>query len=472
MPIADNPYDAVAYPSLIIRHGRPGRLATIARLHGLSPPPIETARMLEVGGGDGLNAIALAAAYPRADFVNIDLAAEPIMRGRAWTQAAGLANVRHEIIDIVDAPAELDGTFDYIVAHGIYAWVPEAVRAGLMALFGRLLSADGVAYVSYNALPGGHTRIALREMILHHVGAIPDPRARIAATRTLLTGFAAPQPRDEPVTAAMRKEAEATLAQSDGQLFHDQLGPVYAPHSLSAVVEAAARHGLRYLGEASDGGQDQGFVDSARGDITDAALVRALQTYDYRHGRYFRKSLFVRSDRPVRRVIDGTRAPGLWASSDATDVGGGRIRIGRSERGVRDPRLRAIVQRLIALRPERVPVTTLSDDPQLLTDLCDLAVAGYVDLHTAPAPFAVVPGPRPRASPLARMQVGAGERRVVTLDHRRVEIDEAVAQALLLSDGAVDRDELERRWAGLHGAARTPLADALDRAAKRALLLA
>ena len=37
--------------------------------------------MLEIGGGDGMNVMAMAAAYPRAQFTNIDLAATAVARG-------------------------------------------------------------------------------------------------------------------------------------------------------------------------------------------------------------------------------------------------------------------------------------------------------------------------------------------------------------------------------------------------------
>src|SRR5690242_6182185 len=133
-------YDQVAYPSMIFRKTHPDRMAVLAKLHGLDPPAIDTARVLQIGGGDGLDAIALAAAYPRAEFVNFDIAEQPIGRGRRWSEAAALSNVRHLVLNILEAAERLDGTFDYISAHGIYAWVPDVVRAAVMPLIRRRLS--------------------------------------------------------------------------------------------------------------------------------------------------------------------------------------------------------------------------------------------------------------------------------------------------------------------------------------------
>jgi SAM-dependent methyltransferase len=473
MSATSNPYDQVAYPTLIFRHCRPERLAAIARLHGLAPGPLATARTLEVGGGDGFNMTALAAAYPGATFVNIDLSADAIVRGAGWARAAGLDNVRHELLDLIEAPDKLEGQFNYIFAHGVYAWVPPPVRVGLMTLFGRLLAPDGIAYVSYNAMPGGHTRIALREMLLHAIGHIAEPDRRIAEARRLLNTFVEPQTGDEPVVVAMRREAQATLEQTDGQLFHDQLGPYYAPQSLSEVVAAAAAQGLRYLGDAGDGGQDQGFVAPAHAGIDDRALVRALQMHDYRHGRYFRKSLFVRQDRWVRRVPDVDAARLMWVTSDAVDVGDDRFRVGRIERAVRDPRIAAMIRSVIAQRPAFVPLSGLTDDPQIMTELCDLAVAGYFELHVAPPPFSITAGEWPEVSPLARMQLESGMRRLATLDHRWTAVEsEALRRALSSMDGRTGRVELERRWAETPWATGLRFETAVAEAERRALLRA
>src|SRR5262245_41296039 len=137
---APTSYDLVAYPSDAFLATHPDRLATVARLHGLHSPAIETARVLEVGGGTGINVIAMAAAYPDAQFLSFDLAQEPVARGQAIVAAAGLTNVRVELADILVAAETLEGPFDYIIVHGVYSWVPEPVRAAIMRLIGRVLA--------------------------------------------------------------------------------------------------------------------------------------------------------------------------------------------------------------------------------------------------------------------------------------------------------------------------------------------
>ncbi|WP_116089598.1 class I SAM-dependent methyltransferase [Sphingomonas crusticola] len=464
-------YDQVAYPSMIFRKSHPDRLAVIARLHGMEPPAIETARVLQIGGGDGLDAIALATAFPRAHFVNFDIAAQPIARGRRWSEAAGIANVRHEILDILDAGEQLDGPFDYVIAHGIYAWVPEPVRAAVMPLIRRLLAPNGVAFVSYNTFPGGHSRIALREMMRHHVAHITSPPEQLAAVRALLHNFVKAQPTDEPITAAMRREAEAALAYPDGLLFHDGLNAFYYPQSFTAAVHDAQAHGLSYLGEASGGGLDKGFLDADRAGIEEKDLLHRLQALDYSNGRYFRTSLFVQAEARFSRVAFDEAARTMWVTTGARAATDALFQVGKRTIRINDPGRAALLRSIIAARPNRMPVASLAADAELLAALRHYALEDIVELSTVPAPFSSSPADKPQASPLARMQIAEGSPTVATLDHQLITLqDEDLRLLIRLLDGTRDRVALKRCWA--EGAASMPLDRALELIAAKALLVA
>ena len=111
-------YDTVAYPTAIFTQTHPDRLAAIARLHDLAPADPASARVLEIGCGDGMNLLAMAVAAPGARFTGFDLAPSVIARGQARA-AAGLSNVDLEVRDVVEAASALDGEFDYVIAHGL-----------------------------------------------------------------------------------------------------------------------------------------------------------------------------------------------------------------------------------------------------------------------------------------------------------------------------------------------------------------
>jgi SAM-dependent methyltransferase len=161
--VADS-YDELPYDDRPIFRTHPGRMAANARLFGMNPPPVETARVLELGCAAGANIIPLAVFYPGAEFVGIDLGRRQIEDGVRRISGLGLANIELRCESITDLPHDA-GSFDYIICHGVYSWVPEPVREAILALCRRHLSPNGVAYVSYNVLPGWRAMQPLRDAL-------------------------------------------------------------------------------------------------------------------------------------------------------------------------------------------------------------------------------------------------------------------------------------------------------------------
>ena len=145
-------YDTFPYQSHPFRQSHPDRLATIGQLfrHDASsgrglPRAGDWLRIgwrLPADGGE-----------PDRRVRRRRLAPRQVEEGRDDVRKLGLANVRLVAMDISDLPADL-GAFDYIIAHGVYSWVPTPVQERLLALCRRHLTPSGIAYISYNALPG------------------------------------------------------------------------------------------------------------------------------------------------------------------------------------------------------------------------------------------------------------------------------------------------------------------------------
>ncbi len=462
-------YDVVGYPSGVFATTHPDHLATVARLHGLTPPAVETARVLEIGGGDGMNLIAMAEALPRARLLGIELSEAQVARGRAIAAAAGLGNVRIEAGDILDAAHTLGGSFDYVIAHGVYAWVPRPVREAVMALIGRVLAQDGVAFVSYNALPGGHFRRILREMTLYAVGGIADLRERAAAARSFLQEFSAPREEDPPTLAALREIAAAVSAKAAALLLHDELSEVYEPQAFSEVVAAAAAHGLRFLNEAEPGRLAEGMPEAA---LDDAALVRSVQSGDHRQLCSFHQTLFVRDGCVPARSPDLDRLRDCYISLQCERDGATGFRSPAGSFAISDRALADAVGMAAAAWPRRLRVGDLVDDPLRLHAIYRLFRGTAIELHSIPLPGTAVPGHRPRASGLARALIARGEEKLFTLDHRPILFSDPAARAFLaLLDGSRDRAALEAAWAvsGFAGAASVD--EALARLAALPLML-
>src|SRR5262245_48330424 len=114
-----NPYDVVPYGQLAFAQTHPDRLATVARIFGLVPPPVGTCRVLELGCASGANLIPMAFNLPGASFVGVDLSHVQVQSALATVEALGLRNIEIRHASILDVGLQW-GQFDYIICHGVY----------------------------------------------------------------------------------------------------------------------------------------------------------------------------------------------------------------------------------------------------------------------------------------------------------------------------------------------------------------
>ena len=82
----------------------------------------------------------MAYALPESEFVGFDISPGQIEAGQKIIGELGLTNIELMTLDIMDATVDKLGQFDYIIAHGIYSWVPDDVRDGLLKMCRELLT--------------------------------------------------------------------------------------------------------------------------------------------------------------------------------------------------------------------------------------------------------------------------------------------------------------------------------------------
>jgi SAM-dependent methyltransferase len=148
----------------------PARLRLVAALNGFTPPPADDFDYCELGSAHGDTTAALAAAFPRARFVGVDINAEHIASARELSRGGELGNVRFFERDFEDLAKEDLPDFDFITAHGVLSWVGPQKRKALIEFAQRKLKPGGLLYVSYNALPGWAAVEPLRQLILGKAG--------------------------------------------------------------------------------------------------------------------------------------------------------------------------------------------------------------------------------------------------------------------------------------------------------------
>jgi SAM-dependent methyltransferase len=243
-------YDALPYPSGSYPETHPDRLATLGRLFGLRPAPVEECRVLELGCASGGNLIPMAATLPGSLFIGIDSSQRQIVAGRTIVRELGLDNITLDAMSLLDVPPDA-GPFDYILCHGVYSWVPLAVQEGILCVCKQNLAPQGIAYVSYNTLPGWHIRLAVREMLLIHTRGQADPQARLAEGRKFLSFLAGAVPeRFGAYRQALKEEEERLRQKADGYVLHDELEEENHPVYFHEFAQRAAAAGLQFLAEA------------------------------------------------------------------------------------------------------------------------------------------------------------------------------------------------------------------------------
>lgn len=478
-------YDDVYYPGRAYEHTHPNRLATLAALYGMSPPPPERCRVLELGCGVGGNLLPLAFQYPESEFVGIDLSKLTIERGQRNLAGLGLTNVELLHCDILDVDARF-GEFDYIITHGVYSWVPPAVRTKIMAIFKQHLSPQGVAYVSYNAHPFSHARNMARDMMLFHTRHLTDMHQKVAQSRAIMKFLSEATKSDTVHGAVMRDQYERLTKMLDEVVFHDDLNEQAKAFLLHEVVEFAGEHGLQYLSDAEFSRRNlAGYSDDVRAVLQrfpDSEFMARDQYQDFIDGFGFRRTLLCHAGAKLSRPLEMNfvRRFHLLASTDpvATEFCLAdasemefKTQEGSSLR-VSHPLLKAAYLCLGRAWPATLTFDELvgearrqldatgaqapsAEDVQLLLEaMFVLACSGEVSFFLSRPAVARSVSDRPLACPVARRQ-SESDMMVTNMLHQTVRLeDDRGCRILRLLDGTRSFDELvaEIRRADASGA--------------------
>ncbi len=140
-------YDALPYTSDPFPNTHPALLAAIAHLFAIDAAPLPAARVLELGCASGGNIIPLAARHPQASFVGVDLSGAQVAAGQKRIADLGLANIALHCQSFSEFTGH-DAAFDYIICHGVYSWVPAALRETIFRICRENLSPRGIALIS------------------------------------------------------------------------------------------------------------------------------------------------------------------------------------------------------------------------------------------------------------------------------------------------------------------------------------
>lgn len=497
-----NVYDDLPYPGLPFAQTHPDRLATTATLFGMTPAAVDGCRVLELGCGEAGNLIPMALTLPRSCFTGVDLAGTAIARGQDLVDELRLTNVRLEQLDLLDFGASV-GEFDYIIAHGVYSWVPPQVREQVLQICQTHLAQNGVVYLSYNTYPGGHLRDAIRRMILFHVSGLAGAVEKSTRVRELLEFLVEGSPAQDTYHAVLQSELQSFLERNPAHFFHDELNEFNYRFYFYEFVKDAGRHGLQYVSEvypfsSLSATLAPAIAERMRAFSSDDYIVRE-QYADFVTLRKFRQSLLCHAAVPLERRLDPSRvSPMLIASEVQPAAAQPVIPVPSAEEfrypkggniSTNHPLGKAALLHLGRIWPAAIAFSDLlhtardlaerqseplEDDSAWLCDmLLKLYAAQLAELHMHMPACPITPSVKPLASPLVRAQLRTGHK-VTNLRHGSVSIDDEGGRFLLaLLDGTRDRPclltEMSRRFDGITA---EHLETNLERLAKMSLLVA
>lgn len=424
MPSKSEPsYEDLGFEGRAVPSTAPSALLLTARVHGGPRPPLEHARLLELGCGDGANLLPLAFHHPDWTLVGVDASARATDVAERGARALGLENVRFICADVASFAPE--GEHDYVIAHGLYSWIDEVRQAALRRLVRAALAPSGLAYVSFNAQPGWGARGRVRDALVRWPTDLAGSRARVDGLAALL---GEPQ---HPWGSLLSHELERAAAADDGYLGHEYLAAHNHAFWLGEVVRDFGATGLRYVGDATFD-RPEGFVapalrERARSLADDPIAVEEM--IDLIAYRQHRAAVFARDDAAFdlaagpELLVEARVASAVRALNDPFDPSPGveepfrgphgtEVRVAGAlskmallvlardyPRGHRVDALAAIARTL--LPPEHIDGNATA---RLRSGLWELWRNLELELRMDAPRLGTTPGPRPVASALSRYE--------------------------------------------------------------------
>lgn len=315
------------YPAFWHPFQSPAHILTVCDMVGAvwEVGPETPLSIADVGCGSGYTAAIMAASSPHWQVLGLDYNPAHVAEARSMAAAAGLPNFQCREADL----ATLDGAaldalpdFDLVTVHGVWSWVADPVRAGILRLLQRKLKPGGIALITYNCLPAAAGAIGLARLARRVLTAAPSAEAGVAALSEQVRVLHAAEPENLPRTA-WREMLLGTANREvrPGYLLHEFTTEHWRPAFHGDVAAALGTVGCSFVGSAT---LDENFPrmtltqaqqalyatmpdDETRQLLIDFCIARA-----FRRDVYMRGLRRVSSDAGLRRIelMLGTHAGG------------------------------------------------------------------------------------------------------------------------------------------------------------------
>jgi SAM-dependent methyltransferase len=279
---------------------------------GIDITPDTALSYLELGCGHGFGALVLAASNPVWQVTGIDFNPAHIAAARELAAEAGIGNatfIEADLASLAGGPLSRDiPVVDVATMHGLWSWVADPVREGIVALLDSKVRPGGVVQMSYNALPGWQSAMGMQRL-LREAGqrlATRSDRQAEAGAETV-RALAAANAGHLRGGAFLQSLVERLGAHNRAYLAHEYMTTAWRPCFHADVVAALAGAKLDWVASAQ---LIENFTTLMLGDEAlkilgrfDDAIMREL-VKDMCLNRPLRQDVFVRG---ARRLSNGER---------------------------------------------------------------------------------------------------------------------------------------------------------------------
>jgi SAM-dependent methyltransferase len=419
--------------------------------------------VLELGCASGGSLIPLAYRHPESECVGVELSRVQAEAGARFISHMGLANVRILHGDLAALPNDI-GQFDYIIAHGVFSWVPPSVQDALLELCRQHLTASGVAFISFNVAAGWEKFMPLREALMRRTASGLPANRRYQQARAVLDELEMTE-----TDPALQKEIAYLKTAAPSYLFHEYLAEFNAPMTFTDFAVRLDAHELRYVGEA---GPRRAVVEleDAWGLIPESMAGRWLDAeaaLDDVLTTRFRRALVCRDDAPFAQPPRAEALTGLAFYADITseeeidldtDTEQAFVNPAGNTFPVAAPLAKAAMMALSLAYPNALSYESLraaaqsvmaelgaqkeQDEAQFLDALFQLVMLHGVMPTVSDRHLPAEPGERPCAHALARLQAATPGWVVSGARHVAMDMDAPGRELLTLLDGSHTLDEL------------------------------
>jgi len=276
----------------------PAHLAFAALCRKRTPGlAVRPRRVLELGFGQGFGLALLAAANPDIAFEGCDFNAEHVAHARGLIEDAQLANLAVSQTSFEQAAGQGDNDVDVAILHGIIGWIEPAAQRAVVSILERRLRPGGVAFVSYNCMPGWAPLRPIRNLFLEVKRGNPgSSEHQLAVALDLIEKLWRGNAGYFAANAMAQHHVGEMLAMDHAYLAHEYLAEHAELPQFSEVAALLAPAGLSFLSSAAllDNFDAYGVPDAVRpliAQISDPVLRETIR--DFAANRKFRRDLYV-----------------------------------------------------------------------------------------------------------------------------------------------------------------------------------